>query len=231
MKDTSQTTRKKDFIFMILYAIISEALEFYQQFLLLFIFRDPNFISTSILFQPSNIDIEVTETVSSLPQEEFSMGSLMGMASGGGGGVGGRSVGRSVSPDISPVQTGPLYGSGQAVFPVAHQQPSSSSGRSFESASSQDAGQPSAAKRPRIAMTSSTNDSNAAASSSSSSASALNSSSTALPSNSLLPSVASKVLNISNNNVASSPPIHRRKSPPRSVSFEITPSIDHLNNH
>ena len=46
------------------------------------------------------------------------MGSLMGMA----GGVGaGRE--RVDSPELPPPQTGPLYGAGPAVFPMAQQQP------------------------------------------------------------------------------------------------------------
>jgi len=189
------------------------------------------------LLKPSTKDIEVTETVTSLPQEEFSMGSLMGMASGssgGGGGGGGshgigggggsssRQIDRSVSPEIPPVQTGPLYGSGPAVFPMAHQQPQqtpSSLGREMASDSAQ---QPSAAKRPRITMSAS--ESTSAPSSGAASSSSASSSSN-LPLNSLLPSAASKVLNISNNNVASSPPIHRKKSPirdqhPQSVSMD-----------
>lgn len=152
------------------------------------------------MLKPSTKDVEVTETVSSMPQEEFSMGSLMGMASGG---CDGRE--RVPSPDI-PAQPSPIYGAGPAVFPMAqqqplppppqqlpqHQQPQQQQPREMADA------QPSAAKRPRISAAESSPSIN-------------------LPS-SLLPAAAAtaaKVLNASNNNIASSPPHHRRKSPNR----------------
>ena len=129
----------------------------------------------------------MTETVASMPQEEFSMGSLMGMA----GGVAGRD--RADSPDL-PTQTGALYGAGPAVFPMAQQQPQP---RDLMDP------QPSAAKRPRISTSESTS-MNLPSNNIHPSAAAV-----------AAAAAAAKTLNLSNNNVASSPPQPRRKSPNR----------------
>jgi len=139
------------------------------------------------MLKPSSKDVEVTETVASMPQEEFSMGSLMGMA----GGVAGRD--RADSPDL-PTQTGALYGAGPAVFPMAQQQPQP---RDLMDP------QPSAAKRPRISTSESTS-MNLPSNNIHPSAAAV-----------AAAAAAAKTLNLSNNNVASSPPQPRRKSPNR----------------